>query len=104
MMTRFNWLQDKWSFVGSNLMPGQTDGRRQRHCHDDDELSMIQAVFWSMCHKSDYFPIQGTFSCFDTLSVYNGFFPPCCKTVSVFNGYSRDFSFNGRKMQLKRLH
>ena len=45
MMTRFNWLQDKWSFVGSNLMPGQTDGRRQRHCHDDDELSMIQAVF-----------------------------------------------------------
>ena len=21
MMTRFNWLQDKWSFVGSNLMP-----------------------------------------------------------------------------------
>ena len=37
MMTRFNWLQDKQSFVGSNLMPGQTDRRRQPHCHDDDD-------------------------------------------------------------------
>ena len=27
MMTRFNWLQDRRSFVGSNLIPArQTDG------------------------------------------------------------------------------
>ena len=59
-----------------------------------DIFQLVLSTSWvlvsilSVCHKSDYFHIQGIFSCFWTLSKFKRFCGfSCFETFSIFKGF-----------------